>query len=326
MDASVVMTVPKLSVILPVYNGAAWLREAVDSVLSQDFADFELIAINDGSTDNSGAILDAYADPRMRVVHQANAGLAVTLNRAVTWARADLIARQDADDICLPGRFRAQMAWMDTHPECVALGAWSRIMVGEKITERGHAHPTTNGELQWMMLFDNGFVHSTVMLRKAAALAAGNYPTEPARRIPEDFDLWSHMAFQGELHNLPEPFLIYREVPTSISREKADLIRRRVREIAIENVCRATGMAPSAAVADLVSLAHHEHNYLSPRPDWRGIFRCIRALSRHFAMRFPGQEADLRLGEQQIMQCARRVRLMRRPLLGRAVRLWERLA
>lgn len=108
---------PKVSVIIPAYNAAAFISEAVTSVLTQDFSDFELIVINDGSSDATGDILDRFSDPRLRVIHQKNCGLAVTRNLGIASARADIISFLDADDRWRPGKLSSDMAILDAAPE-----------------------------------------------------------------------------------------------------------------------------------------------------------------------------------------------------------------
>jgi len=304
---------PRLSVILPVYNGEPWLREAIDSVLSQSFSDFELLAFNDGSTDGSAVILDSYSDPRLKVIHQANAGLAVTLNRGVQMARGELIARQDADDISLPGRFERQCAWMDQHPAHVLIGGRSRILEGERETTRGHAHPESNAQLQLLGLFDSYFVHSAVMFRRQSALDAGNYPIDPQRNPPEDFDLWSRLALRGKLANLPEEVLLYREVPGSISRAKSDLISQRGHAIAVENVCRVLGMQAIPAICDLVSAMRLESHRLSSKVSWSDVQAQWTALVERMVQRFPDEAAELQAHGAQLRHRITRMRWQMHP-------------
>jgi glycosyltransferase involved in cell wall biosynthesis len=120
------MSTPQVTVVLPVYNAEAHLAAAVESVLSQTFADFEVLAINDGSTDGSGAILTRYAaaNPRLRVIDQPNRGLIEVLNRGVREARGRWVARMDADDVCLPRRLERQVAHLAAHPDVALLGGW----------------------------------------------------------------------------------------------------------------------------------------------------------------------------------------------------------
>jgi glycosyltransferase involved in cell wall biosynthesis len=288
---------PRVSVILPVYNGEPYLAEAVDSILGQTYADFELIAIDDGSRDGSGALLDAVRDPRVRVVHQENMGLALTLNKGIALARGEFIARQDQDDISRPERLARQVAYLDAHPACGLLGTWSVILEDRKPTSRQHRHPCSNGELQLRVLFDSFFVHSSVMMRRAALDRAGVYPTDPERNPPEDFDLWLRIARDHELANLPEPLLVYREVPGSISRTRAALLDRRAIAIAAENLQLLLGPGwPDTTVKDLVALQRHSTQSLSPAPDWRTMEKVLREAKRRLALKWPQDAEGLERG------------------------------
>jgi glycosyltransferase involved in cell wall biosynthesis len=293
---------PRISVILPVYNGEAYLQEAVDSILGQTCSDFELIAIDDGSRDGSGAILDAVRDPRVRVVHQENMGLALTLNKGIVLARGEYIARQDQDDISRPERLARQLAYMDAHPACGLLGTWSVIQEDRTPTARQHRHPCSNGELQLRVLFDSFFVHSSVMMRRATLDRTGPYPTDPERNPPEDFDLWLRIARDHELANLPEPLLVYREVPGSISRTRAALLDRRAIAIAAENLQFLLGSDWSeAALKDLVALQRHSTQALSPKPDWRTLAKLLREAKRRLALRWPQDAEGLERGFSDAM-------------------------
>lgn len=309
---------PRISIILPVYNGEPYLREAVDSVLAQDFGDFELLAINDGSTDGSGAILDAYDDPRFRVIHQANRGLALTLRRGVEVAVGEYIARQDQDDVSAPSRFGKQVAFMDAHPDCGIVGSWSTIVLDRVPPSRGHYHPVGNGRLQVMGLFDSYFVHSSVMLRRAIVLRAGNYPVDPACNPPEDFDLWSRIARIAMLANLPEPLLAYRELPGSISRAKAALIAGRVHLIACENIALLVGSpADDPVISDLVAIVRGHSSRIREKPDARACLAVIENISAQLCARFPDERSEIcavcgELGAKTLAWCQPGYRALRR--------------
>lgn len=294
--------VPRVSVILPVYNGAEYLREAVDSILTQTYPDFELIAMNDGSSDGTAAILDAVRDPRVRVIHQENLGLALTLNKGIGLARGEFIARQDADDISRPERLARQVEYLDAHPACGLLGTWSVIQEDRTPTSRQHKHPCSNGELQFRLLFDSFFVHSSVMIRRTALDRAGLYPTDPERNPPEDFDLWLRIAQEHELANLPEPLLVYREVPGSISRTRADVLDRRAIAIAAENVERLVGPGWSETDRkDLVAVQRQSKNALSPNPRWESLAKLLLESRRCLAQKWPRDVAGLEQGLTQSM-------------------------
>ena len=222
---------PLVSVLLPVYNAQDYLRESIDSILGQTFADFELIIINDGSTDGSKAIMDSYIDPRIVIIDQENAGLPVSLNRSITKAKGKYLARQDADDVSLPDRLSEQVAYLEAHPDCALLGTWAQIIEKEHLTNRELTHPSENGEIQIKLLFYNCFVHSSVMMRKATLNQCGVYPEDPEKFPPEDYDLWLRIAQVAQVANLPKVLLQYRELPGSISRQKLEIMQARARKM-----------------------------------------------------------------------------------------------
>ena len=218
---------PQVSVILPVYNAQSYLRESIDSILAQSFQDFELIIINDGSTDASLEIISSYGDERIILINQENAGLPISLNRAIRVAKGQYLARQDADDVSLPHRLTEQVAYLNVHPQCALLGTWADILVENTPTNRGLNHPHLNGDIQMKLLFFNCFVHSSIMIRKIALEKSGLYPEDPDKFPPEDYDLWLRIAKYFEVANLPKPLLRYRELPSSISRSKLQIMQDR---------------------------------------------------------------------------------------------------
>ena len=250
-------TQPAVSVILPIYNGAAHLAEAIESVLTQSFRDLELIAIDDGSSDDSAAIARAAADGRVRVIVQENRGLAATLNRGLELAGGRYVARQDHDDIALPGRLERQVAFLDAHPAVAMVGTWAAILGAADEPERHHRHPCDDAPLRFALLFDNPFVHSSVMARTAVLRDVGGYTTDPARQPPEDYELWSRVARGHEVANIPEVLQCYREVQGSMSRTGDDPFSRHVVTVSRENITRALGgRATPREVSDLAEVLH----------------------------------------------------------------------
>ena len=260
---------PKVSVILPIYNGEKYLGEAIDSILNQTFNDFELVIINDGSTDNSGAILEGYRsrDARIRVYYQDNQGLAATLNRAISLARGGYLARQDQDDLSLPERFEKQLAFLQTHPRHGMVGTWAAVWRGSKPTDRPLAHPAEDLILKFNLLFDNPFVHSSMMIRKETLEEIGGYSTDPTRQPPEDYELWSRIARQFRVANIPEVLHIYREVPGSMCRSAPGRSRENAVTVSVENLAWATGTADAGgAILDIAALAHGTFHLISASP------------------------------------------------------------
>jgi GT2 family glycosyltransferase len=246
------MSAPKVSVLLPVFNADRYLRLAIDSILTQTFTDFELIIINDGSTDGSRQILESYVDPRIQLIHQANAGLPISLNRAIKVARGQYLARQDADDVSLPSRLSEQVHYLDAHLQCALLGTAAQIIEEDTLSQRTLSHPTDNGEIQIKLLFYNCFVHSSVMIRKAALDQSGLYPEDPNKFPPEDYDLWLRIAQHGNVNNLQKVLLHYRELPHSISRTKLELMQARARLMSLHRLQEL--VTESASNVDLRSL------------------------------------------------------------------------
>ena len=208
---------PAISVILPVYNAEAYVREAVESILAQTFTDFELIIINDGSTDGSGAILRDLAahDTRIVLVERPNDGLVSALNKGLEMARADLIARMDADDVSMPERFALQHARMVQEPELAVLGSFMNNMDKEGNITKLDRYPLTPKEAACHVK-GCPVAHATVMMRRGAVLKAGGY--RKAFSHAEDYDLWLRMIDLGyTIANLPQPLLNYREHGAKVS-------------------------------------------------------------------------------------------------------------
>lgn len=259
---------PAITVLLPVYNGAADVEQAVRTILSQTYADFELLIINDGSKDNSGEILDRLEDPRIRVIHQENRGLAATLNRGLELANGQYIARQDQDDLSHPERLEKQFAYMEAHAECGLLGTAAEIWVENTPTDRVHVHPSDHATLSFDLIFNNPFVHSSVMLRKDIVLEIGGYSTDPLRQPPEDYELWSRMARRCSVANLTDRLLIYREMPQSMSRTGPNPFLDKLVTICAENLALANGLAaPDKACVDAAAFTHSAFHRISPRPN-----------------------------------------------------------
>lgn len=233
---------PKLTVILPVYNGQEYLAEAIESVLSQSFSDFEMIVINDGSSDDSGEIINKFDDSRIRYFEQSNKGLAATLNRGISLAKGEYVARQDQDDVCLPSRFEKQVAFLDANPDVGMVGTAAEIWVGNERTNRCMKHPVDDATLTFGLLFDNHFVHSSVTLRRAVFATVGGYSEDSSRQPPEDYELWSRVMRTYKLANLPDVLMVYREVKGSMSRTGISPFLHNLIQISAENIAWASGL------------------------------------------------------------------------------------
>ena len=225
--------IPYISVILPVYNGGAFLEEAVESILSQTYRNFELLALNDGSTDNSLAILSHFAvrDDRVRVISRPNKGLTATLNEGISLARGDYIARMDHDDIAFPDRFVSQVEYLDSYPEIVAVGG-QIVLIDATGRDLGPMRlPCSHEEIdEHHMRGASVLFHPTVMMRTRTVRAVGGY--DETCEAAQDFDLWLRLAEAGRLANLDSVVLSYRQHLDSVGYAK----RRRQRLSAWEAV------------------------------------------------------------------------------------------
>jgi len=214
------VTSPAVSVLLPVYNAASYVGQSIESILTQTFGDFELILIDDGSTDDSYATLDSWArrDARIVLVRTArNLGLIRTLNRGLGLARGEFIARQDADDCSEPQRLERQVAFLRAHAEVGLLGAAYHAVDARGRRLYTFCPPQSDTAIRWMALFQNPFCHTSMMFRRA--LAAGREASFYDERAlhAEDYELWVRLLEQTRGTNLAEPLVRWRKHSESVS-------------------------------------------------------------------------------------------------------------
>lgn len=205
---------PVITVLMPVYNAEAYLREAIESILNQTFQDFEFLIIDDGSTDGSAAIVRSYTDPRIRFVqNEKNLGLTATLNRGTALASCELIARMDADDISYPERLEKQYRYFQHHPECVLLSNAIRNVSADK--KKTRAVFFNNDFIYYELIFTCKINTPTVMCKKSVLEAEGGYLT----RYSEDFNLWWRLSRKYAIHHDNEILLDYRYSESSLWKE-----------------------------------------------------------------------------------------------------------
>jgi hypothetical protein len=197
---------PVVSVILPVYNCAPYVKEAIDSILQQTFRDFELIIIDDASTDNTVAEIESIADSRIQLIRKpVNSGYTSSLNKGIEIAKGTYIARMDGDDKALPNRFEQQVALLEKHPDIVVCGGAMQIMG----TEERVVQPESHDAINVGMLAICSMCHPTVMMRTSFIRNSG-HAYNPDKEPAEDYDLWVHLLRTGKFYNIQEPLLAYR--------------------------------------------------------------------------------------------------------------------
>lgn len=251
------MSTPAVSVAMSVYNGETFLAEAIESILAQTFTDFEFLILDDGSADSSRAIVERYAriDQRIRLISRENRGLVASLNELLDAARAPLVARMDADDICRPDRFAWQVGFLSANPDYGVVGTWTENIDadagfeasiwpgfpqgpvphssvraagnGQALEWRGWPplsapmqQPTTHEDfLREIETRRVLLCHSSVMYRRDTVLKAGGY--HAAFRHCEDLDLWLRLATLTRLGNIPERLIRYRRYSGQVSNRHA---------------------------------------------------------------------------------------------------------
>lgn len=201
---------PGISILIPVLNGARFIGGALESLSVQSFRNFEIVAVDNGSTDGTAAILADWAgrEPRLRVATMERPGLATALNRAAGLARAPLLARLDADDVAFPERLERQMAAMADRPGLVLLGS-SAVLIDASGRSIGDIRPPhLDRDIRRLQQTSAALIASTTILRADVFRRVGGY--REGLNVSEDFDLWLRMSEAGEVANLPEPLVGYR--------------------------------------------------------------------------------------------------------------------
>ena len=215
----------KISVLLPVYNAEKYISEAVASILSQTYTNFELIILDDGSTDRSMSIIQGFNDSRIRIAsNESNSGLIYTLNKGLKLAKGEYIARMDADDISLPTRFEKQVEFLDAHPEVGVLG--TNYETFGKESKKSNLF-CLNNEIRVVKYFENPICHPSVMIRKAV-IEANNIAYRNDFLHMEDWGFWMDLSKHTELRNLPETLLKYRLEGQNITVKNHESLKARM--------------------------------------------------------------------------------------------------
>jgi glycosyltransferase involved in cell wall biosynthesis len=253
---------PKLSVVMSVFNGEPYLRQAVDSVLNQTFRDFEFIILDDCSTDTSVETLKSFDDPRIvRLYNPCNLGLTRSLNRGVAACRGEFIARQDQDDLSMPTRFSNQLAYLEQHPDVGVLGAQMAVINEWGNITGKYELPVSHAMIAWQLFFGRSLAHPTVMMRRAVMEKAGGYDVS----LPhiEDFELWTRLVEITRMANLGTALYQYRRRSDSISSTKADEQLQNVISARQRLAARLLGSEPPRSLLEWLHYSQLPENQLT---------------------------------------------------------------
>lgn len=244
---------PKVSVVMPVLNGERYLRYSIESILKQTYTDFELLIVNDGSTDSSLEIIKSYSDPRIRLINnEKNLGLVKTRNLGFYEAKGIYIALLDCDDIAYPTRLAEQIAAMDKDSELGLLGSWADCIdeYGKNLSNISWRPEISSSKIPATLLFMNCFATSSVLIRKQALPDTWYREEYP---VAEDYDLYVRITQKFKASNLPNFLAAYRSHNKGISKIKKQQMEECVRNIIIYEL-QNIGIQPTKRELDI-----HQH-------------------------------------------------------------------
>jgi glycosyltransferase involved in cell wall biosynthesis len=306
---------PKISVIIPAYNQAAYLRESIDSVLAQTRPDFELVVVDDGSTDHTLQVLAEYRDPRLLVVRQPNAGLSAARNTGIRESSAPLVTLLDSDDFFYPEKLAVLSAYLDQHPE-VGMVSGGTVLVDQCSEPLREANKFHEGLDLPSLLMGNPFTPSAVMFRRPLLARTGLF--DESLRACEDWDLWLRMAYAGcQFAWVDQPVVAYRYHSGQMTRES-----ERMRKALLMVLDKFFGLpelpasiqvfkekAYASALVTSAAYAYHAENYTQGKHDLAEAARLDPSLGddryHHLAQTFRGWAEDPRSADP--VQYLRRV-------------------
>jgi len=240
---------PLISVVMAAYNGADLIGDTIASVLAQDLGDFELIVVDDASTDDTLARLRAITDPRVRVIAApVNGGPVVARNTAYAVARGRYIVGLDQDDLCHRDRFSTQVAWLEAHPDAVLVASAVDLLENGVVRPPRAPVRTTPGLIDWRLQFGNPLVWSSVMIRADAVRRLAVFERID-RRYAEDFDLYHRLAPLGTLARIDRPLVTYRIHPGGASRRFTQAMDRSATAVLAEAYAPLFGSGADEAAA-----------------------------------------------------------------------------
>ncbi|OYX36658.1 MULTISPECIES: glycosyltransferase family A protein [unclassified Sphingomonas] len=288
------MSAPTVSVIMAVYNGAAVIGEAIDSLIAQRFKDFEVVIVDDGSTDRTRELLRSISDSRFRIIEAPiNAGAVHARNLAFAETRGKYIAALDHDDICHPDRFAMQVAYLDTHPDTVLVATATQQLYEGSIRPSALPAMTSPALVEWMLWICNPIVWSSVMLRSNAARELVPF-TRPERLYAEDFDLYHRLSDKGRIAQVDTELLTYRSHAGGVSQRFIAAMEASATQVFVDQHRELLGDEVTERAALLVQHVMRQ----TPVPDRATLMalgETIMTLQHAFLEHIRPADADIRL-------------------------------
>ena len=277
--ASSYMTEPVISVLMTVFNAGRFLEPSIRSILNQTFHNFEFLIVDDGSTDGSADVTEAWAarDSRIQVIrNKENNGQTACLNQGLKLVRGRWTARQDADDLSHPSRLSKQYEFLITRPEIVLLGTNGRIIdAQDRLTGLLDA-PLSQAGITWTSPFLNPFMHTSVVFRTDIIRAEfGGY--NPAYRIAQDYELWTRVIATHQSANLPQRLVCYRHLSASLSKAGSNTAFAEAEQVSAREARRVFGRSLSESEARLIAAFREGLQPGDSRAFWRLYRELLRA-------------------------------------------------
>ncbi len=268
---------PRVTVLMSVYNGERYISEAVDSILGQTLTDFEFLIIDDASTDRTPEILRSYDDPRIRVVtNEENLGLTKSLNKGLTLARGEYIARMDADDVSYPYRLQVQHEFMTQHPRAGIIGSWAEYIDRKGEIVHRYEAPGSPEENYFYLHFRNCIVHSSVMFRKDVIIPNSGYDESIDKA--QDFELWNRLSKITDIYQIPE-FLVQWRTENSVDPKKIEAQNKTWEQILRKEYWRLTQMNIDESILETIMFPPHPTDVQSLRRySFQEYIKSIKAL------------------------------------------------
>jgi glycosyltransferase involved in cell wall biosynthesis len=286
---------PSVSVLLPAYNASATVGRAIRSILDQSHSDFELIVIDDGSTDETARIVESFDDPRLVPIRFAvNRGLIAALNFGLDRAKGALIARQDADDESLLHRLRLQVDTMRSDPDLAVVGSAALLRDDAGVVFGRYDYPTSTTLASWQTLFKTPLSHSTTLSRRRTLIDAGGY--SPEFMYAEDYELWSRVERIACIRSLPDALIYYNVGQSGISQRRRSEQDATHRRIACANLTNLLGGSLRDEIIDVVALKVDRAGETASLEETEEAFALYAAAFRTFSQRIRDRQ-DLRVVE-----------------------------